>query len=128
MTLLSLHYLFAASSLFFCVHRVCAQERQSLFIPLALHSISNEAGTLCLELYTGLQATSVRTRLFNLNFNRNNCGKNARTAGTPSMRVTWGQPEACGERSAFLQACVSRYRALWSYRSELWKTGRTSNN
>lgn len=43
------------------------------------------------------------------------------------MRVTHGQPEACGERSDFPQAGFSSYRALWVYHSDLWRTGHTSN-
>lgn len=110
---ISLGYLPAATAdSFFCVKQGCAQERQPLLIPVVLRSINGEAGKLCYELHTGLQATSVRTSLFHLNCNRNHCEKNGRAVGAPSMRVTRGQPEACVGTSDFPQACVSCYRAF----------------
>lgn len=127
MTLLSLCVISLQLAVCFCAQTGYTQEKQPIFIPLAPRSISGEAGKLCLELYAGPQATSVRTSLFDLNSNLNHCEKNDTTAGAPSMRVTCGQPEACGGRSDFPQACVSHYQALWIYHSDLWKTGHTSN-
>lgn len=127
MTRLSLCVISLQLAVCFCAQTGCAQEKQPLFISRALRSISGEAGKLCLELCMGLQATSVRTSLFNLKSNLNYCEESDSMARAPAKRVTCGQPEACGGRSDFPQACVTRYRAFWVYHSALWKTGHMSS-